>query len=60
MDTSGHTLVDMVDTWWWTWWTLGGGHGGHLVVDMVDTWWTLGGHSLVDKSELLVRHLVDT
>ena len=42
----------MVDTWW----TLGGGHGGHLV----DTWWTLGGHSLVDKSELLVRHLVDT
>ena len=27
------------------WWTLGGGHGGH---------------SLVDKSELLVRHLVDT
>lgn len=41
------------------WWTLGGGHGGHLV-DMMDTWWTLGGHSLVDKSELLVRHLVDT
>jgi hypothetical protein len=49
-----------VDTWWWT---LG---GGHLVVD---TWWwtlggghlvTLGGHSLVDNSELLVRHLVDT
>ena len=38
VDTSGHTLVD---TWWWT-------------------WWTLGGHSLVDKSELLVRHLVDT
>ena len=54
MDTSGHTLVDI------HWWTLGGGHGGHLVVDMVDTWWTLGGHSLVDKSELLVRHLVDT
>ena len=41
------------------WWTLGGGHGVHLV-DMMDTWWTLGGHSLVDKSELLVRHLVDT
>lgn len=41
------------------WWTLGGGLGGHLV-DMMDTWWTLGGHSLVDKSELLVRHLVDT
>jgi hypothetical protein len=42
-------LVDLVDTWW----TL----GGHLV----DTWWTFtGGHSLVDNSELLVRHLVDT
>jgi hypothetical protein len=51
------------------WWTLGGlggglgGLGGHLVDlvgDLVDTWWTLGGHSLVDSSELLVRHLVDT
>lgn len=48
MDTSGHSLVD-----------TGGGRlvvGGHLV----DTWWTLGGHSLVDNSEILVRHLVDT
>ena len=40
--------------------------GGHLVVDtgghlVVDTWWTFtGGHSLVDNSELLVRHIVDT
>ena len=41
------------------WWTFGGGHGGHGG-HLVDTWWTLGGHSLVDKSELLVRHLVDT
>jgi hypothetical protein len=59
VDTGGHLLVD---TWWWTL------DGGHLVVDTSGHWWTLddghlvtlGGHSLVDNSELLVRHLVDT
>ena len=55
----GHFEWTLVDIHWWT---LGGGHDGHdgHLVDMMDTWWTLGGHSLVDKSELLVRHLVDT
>ena len=52
VDTSGHTLVD---TWWWTWWTLGG-HDGHLV----DTRWTFTGGQLWTFSETSGRHIVDT
>ena len=33
----------LVDSWWTSWWTLGGPLGGLLVDFLVYSWWTLGG-----------------